>query len=116
MIHVIQTLAELDAQIIQSQSIPTFIFKHSTRCGTSRNAHARVQQFIETITQEGHSFHLVMVRVIEEREISNEISRRFSIIHQSPQILLIRNGQLVWHASHQQIDPAQMRLALLGKL
>ncbi|GKU77697.1 bacillithiol system redox-active protein YtxJ [Paenibacillus sp. L3-i20] len=112
MIHLIQTQAELNSVIAQSHHKPTIIFKHSTRCGTSSFVHAHMQQFAQQILAERLHIGMVMVRVIEERALSNEITRRFSITHQSPQALLLKGGQVIWHASHRQIESTAIRRVL----
>ena len=42
--------------------------------------------------------------LLNHRDISNEIAQKFSVVHQSPQIVVIENGQVIHHASHDNID------------
>jgi bacillithiol system protein YtxJ len=73
------------------------IYKHSTRCATSYFALQNLKNFPEAKLQE---VDLYIVDVISQRELSNEISEHFEVRHESPQIMLLKNGQLIWNASH----------------
>ncbi len=72
------------------------IFKHSTRCPISTAAHSQMQSFLESNPQAP----VGLVNVIEDREISTEIARITSVRHESPQVLILKDGVVVWHASH----------------
>lgn len=71
------------------------IFKHSTQCGISSSAFQEVNKL---------DFPVYLVRVIEERDVSNYIEEKLGVKHESPQVLLIKNGKCVWHASHRAIN------------
>lgn len=88
---------------IQQQSIerPVVIFKHSTRCGISSMTLRRFEK--EYDVPEG-AIELYYLDLLSFREISNEVAGRFQVWHQSPQMLIIRNGQTVAHASHHGIQ------------
>lgn len=76
------------------------IFKHSTRCIISKMA---LKNF-----ESDFLLHNVIdtyyLDLIAYRDISNKIADDFGITHQSPQILLIKNGTVIYHASHESID------------
>jgi len=74
---------------------PIVIFKHSTRCSISSMAKNRLER--ETPVENTVFYYLDLLRY---RPISNKIAEDFSIAHQSPQILLIRNGECVYEESH----------------
>lgn len=76
------------------------LFKHSTACPISAGAHRRFHEWLETADP---APRVAMVHVIEERPVSNEIERRLGVRHESPQVLLVESGGVVWHASHQAI-------------
>ena len=57
-------------------------------------------------------FSCRLVVVQERRGLSNAIEQRLRIRHETPQLLLIRNGRVVWHASHWGITDTAMRRAL----
>ncbi len=82
---------------IRKKSIekPQLIFKHSTRCSTSQLVKNRLER---TQTPEGIDFYLL--DLISYRPVSNEISETFRVFHESPQVLLIRNGECIYEESH----------------
>jgi bacillithiol system protein YtxJ len=47
---------------------------------------------------------LYFLDLIEYRLISNEIASRFNVIHQSPQMIVLKNGVAIYNASHESID------------
>ena len=76
------------------------IFKHSTRCSISRFA---LKQFENEYNLED-KVDLYYLDLLNHRDISNEIANRFQVMHQSPQLLLIKNGVAVYNASHSDIQ------------
>lgn len=94
-IRVTETEA-LDALLERSKTTPVVIFKHSTMCGISAAAYRRMENFAGEI---------ILVEVQRARELSREIERKTGLKHESPQVLVLRNGQVVWDASHSQIKP-----------
>lgn len=104
----ITTTSELDAALANSDSRGVFLFKHSTTCPISSSAYRRVAEYLEG--QGPQAVPLYLVKVIESRPVSNEIAARFSVRHESPQALLVREGRCVWNASHGSITaPAMAR-------
>ena len=93
-------LGQLDEIISNSNEKPAVIFKHSTRCSVSRMA---LKQF-ENEFKLSHKVTPYFLDLIAYREISNEIASRFGVLHESPQILLIKEGQSTYDASHSAID------------
>ncbi|WP_143310142.1 bacillithiol system redox-active protein YtxJ [Chitinophaga vietnamensis] len=74
---------------------PVVIFKHSTRCSISSMAKSRLERAVEP---EGLTFYYL--DLINYRHISNKISEIYHIPHESPQVLVIRNGQCIYDESH----------------
>ncbi len=106
-------IAQLNEIILLSNEKPVVIFKHSTRCSVSRFA---LKQF-EVKTLQCNVFtennvSVYFLDLIEYREISNEIANRFRVVHQSPQVLLIKNGKSVYDASHSDIDAGDLSARL----
>lgn len=81
--------------ISKSQVRPQVIFKHSTRCSISAVALQRLQK--STQPQE-IDFHFL--DLISNRPLSNKIAEVFKVHHESPQVLLIRNGECIFDESH----------------
>lgn len=80
------------------------IFKHSTRCSISRVALGRFER--TDSFNKAATYHLL--DLLAHRPISNAIAERFGITHESPQVLVIRNGVCIYQASHLDIEPAEI--------
>jgi bacillithiol system protein YtxJ len=93
-------LDQLNEIVALSNEKPVAIFKHSTRCSISRFA---LKQF-ENEFDSADATDTYFLDLIEHRDVSNEIASRFKVVHQSPQLLLIKNGQSVYDVSHSDID------------
>uniref|UniRef100_UPI0040486D4F bacillithiol system redox-active protein YtxJ n=1 Tax=Polaribacter sp. TaxID=1920175 RepID=UPI0040486D4F len=96
----LESLEQLEE--IESFSIDNtvLVFKHSTRCGVSSMVK---RQFEKSLDENTRQMKLYYLDLISYREISNEIASRFNIRHQSPQLLLLKNGKVIDHASHHSI-------------
>ncbi len=92
-----EQLAELTEQSFEKRVL---IFKHSTRCGISRNVLKQFEKEYDLDT-EVDSYYLDL---LEYRPISSAIATQFSVEHQSPQLIVLKNGIVVHHASHSDID------------
>jgi len=80
------------------------VFKHSTACPVSWSAHRQVQKFLE-----GHpGYPLYIVPVIQERVASNNIAQLTSVRHESPQVILLKDGSVVAAISHGEITASQL--------
>ena len=88
---------ELQLEQIKSQSNqqPVVIFKHSTRCATSSMAMNRLER--ETPADNIAFYFLDILRY---RPISNKIAEDFHVHHESPQVLIIKNGECIYDESH----------------
>lgn len=89
--------AQLNLIVEKSKTRPQLIFKHSTRCGISRMV---INQFIEAYDFDQKDFDLYFLDLLSYREVSNEVAYKFQVLHESPQLLIIKNGVTVAHASH----------------
>ena len=98
-------LKQLDSIVEESEEKPIVIFKHSTRCSISRMA---LKNFEREYSDE-NSASLYFLDLLSHRDVSNEIAQRFHVIHQSPQLLLIKNGQSVYDVSHSEIDAEALK-------
>lgn len=79
---------------------PVAIFKHSTRCSISRMA---LKQFENEFNLDDKVTPYYL-DLLEFRPISNEIASRFQVFHQSPQLILIKDGNAIYSASHSDIE------------
>ena len=82
-----------------SQARPQLIFKHSTRCFISSMIKDRLERTVPP-----NEIDFYMLDIIRCRQISNMIAYEFSVHHESPQILLIKNGDCVYDESHNDIN------------
>lgn len=76
---------------------PQIIFKHSTTCGISRMV---LGMFTETYPLAPEEADLHFLDLHAYRNLSNEIAARFQVMHQSPQLLIVKGGETVHHSSH----------------
>lgn len=91
----LDTPAQLDELIKASSGKPQVIFKHSTRCGISSMAKNRLERAGDLPEADYHFLDL-----IRYRELSNAIAETFRVWHESPQLLVIKDGQCVSDTSH----------------
>jgi bacillithiol system protein YtxJ len=99
-------LKQLEDIIEESAETPVVIFKHSTRCSISRMALKSFER--EYAIEEGKA-KPYFLDLLEHRDVSNEIASRFDVQHQSPQLILIKNGKAVYNSSHSDIDAATVK-------
>ena len=89
------------AEIIAlSNSIPVYIFKHSTTCGISAQAKENVEISFKNTDK---PFLLYYLDLLKYRSISNEVASKLNVHHQSPQLILVHNGEVVFTTSHHKI-------------
>ena len=97
-------LGQLNEIIAESADKPVIIFKHSTRCSVSRMV---LKQFeIEFDLHEKITPYFL--DLLEHRDISNEIASRFVVFHQSPQLIVIKDGNAIFNDSHGSIDAGKL--------
>ena len=89
---------QLDLIVDNSNNKYQAIFKHSTRCGISSGVLRQFERQEET-----DEIDFYYLDLLSYRSISNEIASRFGIIHQSPQLVVLKNKDVVAHASHYDI-------------
>ena len=107
------SLSELETAITSSDEIPVMFFKHSTRCSISSNALARLERKWE-IETEG-KVKPFLVDLIRYRPVSNAIAELTSIEHESPQVIVLHKGQVLYHATHNGIVYADIKDSLINE-
>ena len=83
-----------------SFSEKVLIFKHSTRCSLSTMSKNR----LETVGENSKIKNCFLLDVLNYRKISSKIESDFKVIHESPQVLIIQNGECIYNASHNEIS------------
>ncbi|MCH2043835.1 MAG: bacillithiol system redox-active protein YtxJ [Saprospiraceae bacterium] len=89
---------------------PVAIFKHSTRCSISSVAKRRLERSWDLPKEEIDVYYLDLIRY---RSISNQIASQFAVKHESPQLILLKDGKVVHHSSHNMIDVDGIKAALV---
>jgi bacillithiol system protein YtxJ len=101
----ISLLEEQQLREIKEKSIvrPQVIYKHSIRCGISSVVKSRLEK--ATLPEDIDYYFLDIIRY---RGISNKIAEEFKVYHESPQVLVIRNGECVYDESHMGITAQEI--------
>ena len=101
----LESLTQLDEVMAQSHSTPQIIFKHSTRCIISKMVLAQLEENMSVIPD--HT-NLLLLDLLNHRDISNTIAVQLGVHHESPQVVVIKNGKAVFHESHHSIEASSM--------
>ncbi|KIX22709.1 hypothetical protein SY27_02485 [Flavobacterium sp. 316] len=98
--YTLDSQSQLDEIDAISKDKPVVLFKHSTRCIISRTV---LRQFDNGFNFSDSELDWYLLDLLNHRDISNEITNRYGIMHQSPQILVVKEGKAVYNASHEGI-------------
>lgn len=96
---------QLNEIIETSKTTPVLIFKHSTRCSISSMAKYRLESDWNYSEEQVIPYYLDLIAY---RNISNQIAEDFSVYHESPQVLLIKDGECTYETSHLDITVAEI--------
>ena len=96
----VSDLSQLNEIEALSKGKTQVVFKHSTRCGISSMV---LNQFTDAFDVNAN-LDLYYLDLLNFRDVSNEAGYKFQVLHQSPQLLVIKNGVAVAHASHGAIN------------
>jgi len=107
----ITTHLELDRALEASREGPVLIFKHSCACGISAIALQTYNDFLADRSS-GDGILYTLIEIQDARDVSTELARRTGVRHESPQAMLVRDGQAVWTASHWDISRESLGEAL----
>ncbi len=94
----IKSSEDLQTILQQSKHQVVGIFKHSTRCSISRMVLSEFERQISS-----KDIKLYYLDLLNYREISNKIAEDFGVIHQSPQLILLKDGKVISQVSHNAI-------------
>jgi bacillithiol system protein YtxJ len=106
----IQPLSVSSAAALAEQPGRTIVFKDSLTCDLSQWAAHQMNKLVAQ--HEDITLHRVDVRA--QRPLSQDIEAHFGVRHESPQILIIEDGNVVWHASHRALSVERVRDAING--
>lgn len=96
-------------EILAAPGKALFFFKHSTRCSISEMAKSRFEREWESPET---PFQLLYLDLLNHRDVSGKIEELTGIQHQSPQLIVWRNGKVIYHSSHNAIRAKQSIEAL----
>jgi monothiol bacilliredoxin len=102
-------LDELDRALAASGHRPLLLFKHSFTCGVSAEA---LDELVAHLNERPTNAAYAMVTVQTHREVSNAVASQLGVRHETPQALLIRDGRVVWSASHFRVTATAMGEAI----
>lgn len=95
-------------RLIRKESFdkPIVFFKHSTRCSISAMALHRIESKWEISEEDALPVYLDLIAY---RHLSNLIAADLSVIHESPQVLIVKDGKCVYSVTHNDIDPRDIK-------
>ncbi len=108
----LKSLNQLEELRNESKNQTVIIFKHSTSCSISKTALNRLERNWKE--EEMNSVKPYYLDLLSFREISRSIADLFDIEHQSPQIIVLKNGKAVFNRSHFDIEFTSIKNAVLG--
>ena len=106
----LETIEDLDDAIALSHETPVFLFKHSTRCPISTFAQNQYYKHLEGADRD--AVHYTFLDLIAYRDVSNAIADKTGVVHQSPQAILLIDGQAVWSETHTAITKDSLAAAV----
>lgn len=95
--------AEWEQLLERSNNAPIVIFKHDPYCGISSEAHQQMARL---------DHEIALLDVAHHDGLSRAVAKQTGVRHESPQVLLLRNGKAAWSASHWAITADAVRNAL----
>lgn len=98
---------KLEDAVTRSHREPVVIFKHSTTCGVSFRARREIEKLTEATDPPVYE-----VIVQRTRSLSNQIAHRWHIRHQSPQVIVLHQGEPFFNASHRRVTAQAIRNAI----
>ena len=99
--HQLKSEEDLEKAILRSNEETIVLFKHSTRCGISQ---AVLHDLISEYDKDASNAEVYYLDLLEYRPISNLIAERLKVPHQSPQMIVLQNGEVVHDASHHAVS------------
>ena len=103
----LDSITALDQLQESSHQRPAVIFKHSTRCSISSMVLSRLEGAWDKAEMEEVDFFFL--DLIRHRDVSQAVANRYGVTHQSPQMLIIRQGESVFDASHMSVSYQKLK-------
>jgi bacillithiol system protein YtxJ len=102
-------LNDINVQSFDANVKAIVLFKHSTRCSISTMALNRIERSWNLPEVEVPTYYLDL---LNNRSLSEKIAQTYSISHESPQVLIIKNGKCIYNASHSNISTLDIQEAI----
>src|SRR6266849_9900658 len=99
----LRDVAALDNFLARSNGDPVIIFKHSDSCGISARAYTQMSAVASPVG---------LVTVQTARAVSDELEKRLGLPHETPQVMIVYDGQVAWTASHGYVKAAAVEAEL----
>lgn len=99
--NTLESIDDLDVAEQRSFLKTIVLFKHSTRCSVSRFV---LKQFESIYSIPEEQMDIYFLDLIAFRAVSNEIASRYNVTHQSPQLIVLKEGKAIYDVSHESID------------
>lgn len=110
----LNTTQDIQEAKVASHHQPVVIFKHSTRCSISGMALNRMERSWNEAEMEGVDAYFL--DLIQHSPLSQAVAQEFEVHHESPQLLLIKDGKCVYHTSHMGISYQALKDQLRAKV
>lgn len=104
----LNSIDELEKALAKTDR-PALFFKHSTRCSISIMALSRLEQRWNLTPED---CDLYFIDLLNHRDVSNELAMKTMVVHQSPQAILWKNGEVLYTATHRDIDAQEIATIL----
>lgn len=108
----ITSVEQLQEVLDQAKEHPVLLFKHSTRCSISTMT---LNSFEQKWSSENELCQLYFVDLLRNRDVSNAIAAETGVSHQSPQAIVLKGEEVVYHASHSSIEVRAIEKILKNK-
>ena len=103
----IDSIAALEKFLANANGSPTVLFKHSNTCGVSKRAFAEMSKLPAPVG---------LITVQWARPVSDEIEKRWRVDHETPQVLIVCDGKVLWDASHFGVKAGDVEKALVSEV
>lgn len=108
--QLIESTNDLDAVFEHSAERPVVIFKHSLTCPVSKAALNEYERHLRKEGKDEVAYHLIEIQ--RHRDLSAAVEERTAVKHESPQAIVLVDGEPTWHASHWKITAEDLSDAL----
>jgi bacillithiol system protein YtxJ len=105
----LQRVEQLETLLAESRERPLLLFKHSYSCGVSAEA---LDELLLHLADKPTDVRYAMVTVQTHRDVSNAVSARLGLRHETPQAIVVRDGRVIWSASHFRVNADEILKAL----